>query len=429
MESTVFVKVDSEQVGPVSTEELKHMLQKRKVTPEDLIWDDQQEQWLPLTESEIIKELLLPSEAHKQCLMAIGGGKGGVGKTSLTVSIGVALAGLGYKVVIVDTDFGGSNLHNYLGIQNPEYTFFDFYTMNKSSLVEIVLPSSIENLYFISGACGTLGLANPKYMQKVRFIRQLHKIEADYILLDLGAGSSYNVIDFFLAAGDGCVVSSPEPAAIQETFNFIKMALFRKLSRTFKNQPALAPLFITDESVWNNPKTTSIKKLYKEVEKLDKDSASIFRGILQKFQPKLILNMVMNAAETKEGISLKTAVGEILAIELDYWGTIPYDGNVREAAMQQKPFLLYKPNSKASKQTSQLVSNKILEYTRLRGYLDRRKLTRMLSRLEVTEEERVHEPIICSVKCGYWDDCEYQNGGYPCSIRTLEATLKTTNTT
>jgi len=423
MESTVFLKVDSEQVGPVSTEELRHMLQKRKFKPEDLVWDDQEEQWLPLTESEIIKELLLPSEAHKQCIMAIGGGKGGVGKTSLTVSIGVALAGLGHRVVIVDTDLGGSNLHNYLGIQEPEYTFFDYYTMNKSHLSEIVLPTSIENLNFISGASGTLGLANPKYMQKVRFIRDLHKIEADYILLDLGAGSSYNVIDFFLAAGDGIVVTSPEPAAIQETFHFIKMALFRKLSRTFKNQPALAPLFMSDESVWNNPKASSIKELYKEVEKFDKDSARIFRGILQKFQLKLILNMVMNPAESKEGISLKTAVGEILAVELDYWGAIPYDEKVREAAMQQKPFLLYKPNSKASKQISQLVSSKMLGYKRLRSYLDRRKLSRTLSRLEVTEDDRIHEQIICSIKCGYWDDCEYQNGGYPCSIRTLETKL------
>ena len=63
--------------------------------------------------------------------------------------MGVALASHGYKVVIVDADHGGSNLHNYLGITDPEYTFFDFYTMNKSSLHEIVLPTFTDNLFFI----------------------------------------------------------------------------------------------------------------------------------------------------------------------------------------------------------------------------------------------------------------------------------------
>ncbi len=423
MVDAVFLKVKSSQVGPVSTAELKDMLKEKRIQSEDLIWDDQQEQWMPLTESDLIRKLLLLNESHEHNIIAVGGGKGGVGKTMLTASIGVALAGLGHRVVLVDADLGGSNLHNYLGVNDPEYTFFDFYTLHKSTLSEIVLPTSVDNLFFISGACGTLGLANPKYLQKVRFVKSLNSIDADYILLDLGAGYLYNVIDFFLAAGDGVVVSSPEPASIQETFHFLKIALLRKLSRTFGNQSVLAPLFMNDESVWNNPKSVSIKKLYKEVEKLDKDSASIFRGILQKFQPKLILNMVMNKKEIKEGVSLKTSVGELLSVEMDYWGAIPYDEKVREAAMLQKSFLVHKPNSKASKQISHLVATKFLEFSRLRSFLDRRKLQRLISRLEVPEKEMVDEPIICSVKCGYWDDCEYQNGGYHCSIRNLEVSM------
>jgi len=426
MESNVYLKMKNDQLGPITTEEFQEMVKLKKVKPEDLIWDDRHEQWLPLTESDFIRNLLLPTESYERNIFGIGGGKGGVGKTSLTVSMGVALASHGHKVVIVDSDLGGSNLHNYLGINNPEYTFFDFYTMNKSSLNDIILPTSCENLFFISGACGTLGLANPKYSQKLRFIRSLSKIEANYILLDLGAGSSYNVIDFFLAAGDGIVISSPEPASIQETFHFLKKALMRKLSRTFKNQSELSSLFLSDESVWNDPKFYSIKKLYKDVEKIDKDSASIFRGIIQKFQPKLILNMVMNSSEVKEGISLKTAVGELLSIEMDFWGTIPYDDKVREAAMLQVPFLLHKPKCRASKQMGQLVSNKIMEYSRLRSYLDRKKLKQLISRLEVPDVSMVEETIICSVNCSYWDDCEYQNGGYPCGIRSLEASLKET---
>lgn len=423
MESSVFLKVEHTQVGPLTIHELQQMIKQRKVKPSDLIWDNQDELWLPIKESDLIKDLLLQALSSPRHVMAIGGGKGGVGKTSLTLAIGIALAGLGRKVVLVDADFGGSNLHTYLGIDNPEYSFFDYYTMHKTKLADIVLSTGVENLSFISGASGTLGLANPRYSQKIKLIKELNTLNADYVLLDLGAGSSYNIIDFFLAAGDGVIVSSPSPASIQETFYFIKKALMRKLYRTFRNHPEVSKYFLEEENVWNQPDFVSVKELYKNVEKLDKDAASIFRGVMQKFQPKLILNMVMNSKEAEEGIALKTAVGELLSVEMDFWGIIPFDIKVREAAMQKKSFLLYKPNGKASRQISKLTSEKILEYSRLQSYLDRRKLKRLLHRLEVPEDEMVNEPIICSVNCGYWDDCEYQNGGYPCAIRNLETEL------
>ncbi|HDL18359.1 MAG TPA: DUF4339 domain-containing protein [Bacteroidetes bacterium] len=423
MESSVFLKVENTQVGPLTIHELQQMIKQRRIKPSDLIWDNQDELWLPINESDLIKELLLQAPASPRHVMAIGGGKGGVGKTSLTLAIGIALAGLGRRVILVDADFGGSNLHTYLGIDNPEYSFFDYYTMNKTNLAEIVLPTGVENLSFISGASGTLGLANPKYSQKIKLIRELGTLNADYVLLDLGAGSSYNVIDFFLAAGDGAVVSSPDPASIQETFYFIKKALMRKMYRTFRNHPGISKYFSEEERVWNHPDFVSVKELYKNVEKLDKDAAGIFRGVMQRFQPKLILNMVMNSGEANEGVALKTAVGELLSVEMDFWGIIPFDNKVREAAMQKKPFLIYKPNGKASRQVSKMASGKILEYSRLQSYLDRRKLKRLLHRLEVPENEIENEPIICSVNCGYWDDCEYQNGGYPCAIRNLETEL------
>ena len=132
----------------------------------------------------------------------------------------------------------------------------------------------------------------------------------------------------------------------------------------------------------------------------------------------------MNSSEIKEGISLKAAVGGLLSVEMDFWGAVPYDEKVRDAAMQQRPFLIHKPTCRASKQMGRLVSNKILEFSRLRSYLDRKKMQRLISRLEVPEVDQVDEAIICSVKCGYWDDCEYQNGGYPCSICGLESSLK-----
>jgi flagellar biosynthesis protein FlhG len=424
MAASIFLKVKGAQVGPLTPDELQEWISKRKIRPEDLIWDEDSDEWIPLTESELVRDFLVHPDMYERVVLAVGSGKGGVGKTALVVSMGVALASMGKKVILVDADLGGANLHTFMGIQSPEYTFWDFYTNRMKKLSDILLPTSVENLWIISGACGTLGLANPRYSQKLRFIRQLRELKADYVIIDLGAGSSLNVIDFFLAAGDGIIVSTPEPASIQEAFFFLKQALMRRLQQTFRKHPRLASLFDLDTSVWNRPQVRSIRDLYKEVEELDPEAASIYRGIVQRFQPRLILNMVRHREEVAEGYSLRTAVGELLAIEMDFWGAIPFDEKVREAAMLQRPFMLHKPGSRAGKALSKIVMENILDLPRLRRFLDRKKLERILSRLEVREEQINKDPIICSVRCSYWDDCEYQNGGYPCGIRNLELILK-----
>ncbi|RKY88314.1 hypothetical protein DRQ15_10075 [candidate division KSB1 bacterium] len=420
----LFVMLQGQQVGPVSKRELQQWVRQRKVKPSDLVWDELQGVWQPISESEETRNIFLQSQTAEKIVLAIGGGKGGVGKTVITIALGMALASFGRRTVLVDADLGGANLHTFLGIEDPEYTFFDFYTMQKSSLNDILLDTSLENLKFISGACGTLGLANPKYSQKLHLIRQLKQIDADYILLDLGAGSSYNVIDFFLAAGEGIVISTPEPASIQETFYFIKTALLRKLTQTFHRHPELSSIFDVHGYFNDREATFSIKELYKKVENIDNDAASVFQGILRKFQPKLILNMVMQSEEALEGMALKTAVGEMLMLEMDYWGFIEYDEDVRNAAMQKKPFMIWNPKSRAAKRISQIVSAKLMNFSRLKSYLENKRLQRNLNRLNAKVEPISQETIICSVNCLYWDECEYQNGGYPCSVRHLENTLR-----
>ncbi len=424
MSEAVFLKIQGAQVGPVTKNELGTMIKERRLTPEDFIWDQDSEEWLPTIESHMIREFFLYPDDHNGIIIAIGGAKGGVGKTSITISLGVLLALAGNKVILVDADLGGANLHTFMGIDRPPLTFYDFYTRKKENLQDIVLSTEIEDLSIISGACGTLGLANPKYTQKIRFIRELKKLDADFILLDLGAGSSYNEIDFFLAANKGLIVSTPEPASIQEAFFFLKKALIRKLAHFFKNNEQLSALFDLDKGTWNHPYANSIKDLYKEVENVDAEAASVFRGVLEKIQPLLILNMVMNSNEYKEGATLQTAVGELLSLDLDFLGSIPFDKKVHEASMLQIPFVIHDPTSKVSKQLGIIATEKIEKIAKLQGYFDRKRIKKFLKMLELPKSNKSNELIICSYRCSYWGDCEYQNGGYPCSIRNLEVLLQ-----
>ena len=355
-------------------------------------------------------------------ILAVGGGKGGVGKSIISTMLAFFLARMEKRTVLVDADLGGANLHTAMGILEPEYTFYHFYTLQRENLEDICLDTPVSNLKLISGACGTVGLANPRYSQKVRFINQLRQLNADYILLDLGAGSSYNVIDFFLAADEGILVTTPEPTAIQETFNFLKVAIMRRLVRQFRKNPPV--LNIIDQYMYSEPGKMqfTMDDIIKDVKEIDSDAARYIESFLDKYRPRLILNMVHSSKEIREGDSFRTAAHDILNVHVDYIGYVEYDELVRKSVKEMKPFVMDNPRSRAAKSLARLISVGLLQKSGWAGYKEKR---RVMQNFRNESAEYPGSPLqesdtICSVNCFYWGDCDYQEGGYPCPIRNLD---------
>lgn len=161
--------------------------------------------------------------------IAIGGGKGGVGKTLIAANLGIMLAREGNRVILVDLDLGGANLHTCLGVELSKHTLSDFIQKDVDDLNDILMDTPINNLKLISGAQDILDIANLKYTQKIRFISKLKDLDADYVILDLGAGTSFNTLDFFLTSDIGLITLVPEPTSIENVYRFIKSAFYRKL--------------------------------------------------------------------------------------------------------------------------------------------------------------------------------------------------------
>ena len=422
--SELFVKIDNVEKGPYSKKELHNLAMRGEFNRHDLVFHEDSQEWV---EAGLLEELYNvfqnpDADATRKIVFAVGGGKGGVGKTSLTASLGIGLAALDNRVVIVDADLGGANLHTAMGILDPEYTFYHFYTMQRDTLQDIMLDTPIENLKLISGACGTLGLANPQFAQKQRFINQLHQLHADYILLDLGAGSSYHVIDFFIAADQGILVTTPEPIAIQDTFNFLKVSLMRRLVREFKNKPQVLDILETHIGSNQGRMLNTMSDIIDQVGKVDPEASNTITKLLSSYRPKLILNMVHAEDEIREGDTFKTAARELLGVEVDYIGYIEYDDNVRRSIKELRPFILDNPRSRASRNLARLITVGILGKEGLRGYREKHKVMKNVKNdsRDYPKANLKESDIICSVKCMYWGDCEYQNGGHPCSVRHLD---------
>ena len=424
------VTMDETLQGAVAETKLRNLARVQSSAQRVLVWDAISDDWIPAESLSALDRVFAtrsrPNGKTQAKILAFAGGKGGVGKTVLATSIGVGLASMGSEVILVDGDLAGPDLHTCMGLLEPEYTFFDFYTLAKDSLSEVVLETPVENLGLISGACGTLGVANPKYFQKQRFIRELKKLQADYVLLDLGAGASFNVIDFFLLADEKILVVSPEPTSIHEVFGFVKICIMRQLNQLLKNHPSALEILARKEIHRPGKSPMTVANLLDEINQADSDAGTICERFVDSFRPKLILNMVSEREDIKEGLAVQAAARELLSVNIQYLGYISFDPEISKSVKAHKPFLLYNPRGKSSQDLSALIRVSLLGKNGFKEVFERRRWRkRVQSASRVFDsKEKPKNTMTCSASCFYWGGCEYQDEGNPCRVRHLEPVLR-----
>jgi flagellar biosynthesis protein FlhG len=282
--------------------------------------------------------------ASQKYIWAIGGGKGGIGKTLLTSNMAVYLSWLNRKVVVVDMELGGANLHTCLGVEAPTKTLSDLVLGRIDDIEKLFQSTPVKNLSLISGAQDPIGIANLRHMQKARLIRKFREIQADFVLLDLGAGTATNTLDFFLVADQKIVVVTPEPTSIENAYRFIKSAFYRML-RSATPTPYVRMLIEQAMDQKNSRGIRTPKDLLKEVGRLSPDEGLILQSKMQDFNISLIVNQVRVKAEAEIGRSIQMVCERYFGMKVNYLGYLPYDNAVWQSIRRRVPFLIEAPNS------------------------------------------------------------------------------------
>lgn len=276
-------------------------------------------------------------------IWAIGGGKGGVGKSLVTANISICLSLMGYKVIAVDLDLGGANLHTCLGVPIPEKTLSDYISKKARTLQELLTPTPIHNLSIISGAQDDVGIANLKQMQKAKILARLSELDADFILLDLGAGTTFNTLDFFISADQGILTALPEPTSIENTYRFIKSVYHRKL-KMVEDLLEVGPLIDQAMNAKISQNSTPADLIARVIE-INPEMGMKLKMEVNKLSPKLIINQVRTQADIDIGFSMKIICRKYFGISLDYVGYLDYDATVWQSVKKRKPLLMEFPNS------------------------------------------------------------------------------------
>ncbi|MBI5409548.1 MAG: P-loop NTPase [Nitrospirae bacterium] len=283
----------------------------------------------------------------KNKLWAIGGGKGGVGKSVVTLLLGASLARLGNKVILVDADLGGSNLHALVGIRYPQYTLADFINKRVETIDEVVMDTPVNNMRLICGADDILGMANPKYTQKTRVFNNLKRLDADLILLDLGAGTSFNTIDFFLYAPNKIVVLTPQITSMQNAYGFIKASLYRRLNDAFGKEPEAAELIKRASFSAPGESIDSLARLYEAFRSLGEEQQERLLNCANELKIKLIVNMVKESKEKNVSNIISSVAKNYLGLDVENLGAIQYDNVLNASINNMAGFLANRKESSA----------------------------------------------------------------------------------
>ncbi len=278
-------------------------------------------------------------------IVPIGSGKGGVGKSVIATNLSIALSEAGLKVILVDLDLGGSNIHTILGFRSIERGIGTFLNDRKARLNDIILDTAYDGLFFIPGDAEIPGIANLKSYQKQRLIKNIYTLEADFVVLDLGAGTNYNVMDFFLMSGSGIVVTNPTLTAILNAYLFIKNVIFRLMDSAFGKKTE-AYKYIEKLKREGSPlQRVYIPKLLSEIAKIDPESHRKFVHLTENLKPNLILNMIDDPKDSDKALKLRRSTREYLGIDLEHLGVV-YRDNLQDIALSSRlPIIKYKPNS------------------------------------------------------------------------------------
>ena len=276
-------------------------------------------------------------------IWAVGGGKGGVGKSVVAASLAAAIAGTGRRCAVIDADLGGANLHTLLGVSRPRRTLSHLLTGEVGSLAELMVQTSVPNLWLVSGNEALLEIANPKHSQKEMLLRHIRGIDVDDVLLDVGAGSAFNVLDFFLLARRGLVVTTPEPTAIENAEHFLKAALYRSLQLVAKRPDVRAAILRLreDRRGWRVRSAGELIALVREIDPL---AAKLLEERAQAFMPVLLVNQVRSVEHRRVGPELVADWRDRLGVAIEFAGSLDSDPSVSAAVAQRQPALQVFPS-------------------------------------------------------------------------------------
>ena len=277
-------------------------------------------------------------------ILPIASGKGGVGKSVTAVNLAGELVRLGKQVILFDFDLGGANLHTLLGVRNDSAGLGNFIYKQVGSIEPLVQETDTPGLKFVAGDCLYPGTPNLDFFTKKKLMRELAAMPGDYALLDLGAGSTYNILDFYLMTRSSILVTTAEITSILNAYSFLKAAVFRFMTGQFSTKSEERGLI--NESIRSNRHGADFSVLSVLDELCEKfpESGGKAREEIGSLRPQIIVNRGKNDQDLEMAKRLRDLVRAKLNVQVDFIGFLPEDSAVPISVARRQPLFISAPD-------------------------------------------------------------------------------------
>jgi flagellar biosynthesis protein FlhG len=239
-------------------------------------------------------------------VITVTSGKGGVGKSNVSINLAIQMKKKGQRVIILDADFGLANIEIMFGTV-PKHNLCDLIYKGKN--MRDIITWGPGGVGFISGGSGIAELSNLSHEYLSYIVRNLAELDAiaDVVIVDTGAGISDAVLEFLVASGEIILVTTPDPTSITDSYSLLK---------------------VLDGYKRFSPEATKVKVLTNRVDS-DREGQILFNK----------LNLV---------------VSRYLNLPLTHLGSVPQDSQLSKAVLQQTPVSIQNANAKSARAFEQI---------------------------------------------------------------------------
>ncbi|ADR19538.1 P-loop NTPase [Calditerrivibrio nitroreducens] len=269
-------------------------------------------------------------------IIAVASGKGGVGKSFFSANLAMSMKKLYDAILLVDGDLGGANLHSFVGLKAQGKGIYNF--LKENFRIEDVILETPAQVDFIGGSSDILGMAHINNFEKLKILNHLKRANYKYVVMDLGAGTSYNMIDFFNFSDKKVLIMNSEPTSIENSYGFLKIALYRKIERHLFKDPRL-------ENICSKLRSRSmnyqrVDDILEELDRIDRKISEEVLEIVSEYKVGLVLNMLKFKKELNIFYGFENVSKKYLRISVEKLGFLPYDLYVSESLKKLEPYYL-----------------------------------------------------------------------------------------
>lgn len=262
--------------------------------------------------------------------VAIGGGKGGTGKSLIAVQLGILIAELGLRVVLVDADLNGANLHTFFGLEDPQYSLGHVLSGEQEAR-DVVLPTGVQELGLIAGLYQDLrDLSDAS--QAERFSVSLGALDADITLWDVGSGAGAWQTRLFDQADVGILVSSPSFQGMERDYFFLRRLCLWKMQGSLTSAPP-------SQGWLPMPWLTALRAQ-------DPSRAHALRRALRKKPVYCLVNGISQIADSHLEREIAPVIRRFFGLQTVPLGSLEYDERLSITSASRRPFVFEFPDSR-----------------------------------------------------------------------------------